>query len=247
MRHIGSHEPPEALIRACADRRAANQPLDYDEISQVVVDGREVTVKTAIRQKRLEDQGYLCAYTMMRIDMESCHNEHLIPRQTSKASLRVEETLDYANIVACYPNREVKGGCGFGATARGTQPLVLKPTDPSCEVRLQFERHSGMVKPSQPSDLALANQLESVLCLNHPYLVDHRKRAYAEAGVGVDSRNPLSAAQARRLARNVINYRRGQRLAPFCAAIAQAALAHAHLAERRSRLKAARAAANRAT
>jgi uncharacterized protein (TIGR02646 family) len=240
MRHISENQPPEALIVLRAVRRISGLPLDYDDVGQVEVAGQKVTVTTEIRRKRLEDQGHLCAYTMMRIDMGSSHNEHLVPRTVSRAEGRVEETLAYANIVACYPGEEQKGGCPFGAKARRDLPLVLKPTDPGCEGRLRYDRVSGRVEPAQASDAELLEQLNKILHLNHETLVARRKTAYEKAGVGEGCREPISATQARLLAREVVRNRQGGELTPYCVAIAQVALVHAEVLEKRRSILAAR-------
>lgn len=235
MRCIRENNPPEALIRCLALRRSAGQAIDYDEVGDVEVDGQMLSVKAEIRKARIADQGGICAYTMMRIDTNSAHNEHLIPRSVSKDEGREEETLDYRNIVACFPKREEKGGYGFGAPKRGTLPLEVTPFDPSCEARMRFDRVSGRVEPTDPSDQALQEMLEDVLVLNHATLIARRLAAFEQAGISTKSQKPLSAAKARDLAREVLEFRSGSKLLPYCVAIAQAALAHAELVEKRSR------------
>lgn len=237
MRWIRENQQPEALIRCLVLRRGANQPLDYDEVGVVEVDGVPVSISQGIREARLLDQGFLCAYTLRRIDKNSSHNEHLVPRSVSKAEGRVEETLDYRNIVACYPKREAKGGCPYGAPVRGNTPLALTPLEQSCEARLRFDRSSSRFEPTNPDDVEVRNLVENVLKLNHDALIQRRRQAINEAGVGLGSKPPITAADARRLAHSVLEFRRGKALMPFCTAVAQAALAHADLIERRSKMK----------
>jgi len=235
MRWIRDNRAPEALIRCLVVRRAAGQPLDYDETGAVEVDGASVSVRQAIREARLLDQGFLCAYTLKRIDADTCHNEHLEPRSVSKAEGRVEETLDYRNIVACYPKRESRGGCPYGATARGTRPLAVSPLEPGCETRLRFDRVTGRFEPADPDDADAKELVDEVLRLNHPALVEERRNALKMAGVVPGSRRTLGAAEARRLAESAVEFQRRGRLMPFCVAVAQAARTHADLIERRSR------------
>ena len=234
MRYIRDNTPPEALVRCLALRRGSGQALDYDEVGQVDVDGKMVSVKEEIRKDRISDQGAICAYTMMRIDPGTCHNEHVVPRTISKNEGRTEETLEYRNIVACYPKREAKGGCGFGAAKRGDLPLAMTPFDPACEERLRFDRVSGRVKPVNPDDDGLCKMIDDVLVLNHTTLIARRLAAFDMAGVGTESQKPLSASKARDLAKSVMEFRRGSKLSPYCVAIAQAALAHASLVEKRA-------------
>lgn len=235
MRWIRENQQPEALIRCKADRHAAGQDLNYDEVGVVDVDGMSVAVPHAIRDARLIDQGFLCAYTLKRIDSGSCHNEHIVARSVSKANGRIEETLEYRNIVVCYPKHEAKGGCPYGAVVRGNQPLALSPLDQTCETRLRFDWATARLEPVNPDDHDLLEMVESVLKLNHDSLILQRRDAINAAGVGRGSRTPITAAEARRLAISFLEFTRGRKLAPFCVAIAQAALAHAEVIEKRSR------------
>ena len=235
MRWIRDSQPPASLIRCLADRRAAGQPLDYDEVSVVEFNGEQIPVRQAIRQARIIDQGYLCAYTLKRIGEETCHNEHLVPRSVSKQEGRTEETLDYQNIVACYPKKEGPGGCPYGAAIRGVRRLALTPLDSACESRLRFDRTSARFVPTDPNDVEVRELLDEVLMLNHPALIGERREAIIKAGVDKNSKRHLTAAQARRLADSVSQFQRGEKLTPFCVALAHAALAHADLIERRSR------------
>ncbi len=235
MRFIRVNNPPEALIRCLALRREAGQVLDYDEVGNVEVDGAMVSVKAAIRTARIADQGGICAYTMMRIAEDSCHNEHLVPRSVSRDNGQIEQSLDYRNIVACFPKREETGGCGFGAAARGTKNLAVTPLDPACEQRLRFDRSTGKAEAVDHGDPTITELIEDVLVLNHRALIGRRLQAFAKAGVSVNCRSPISEHQARSLATSILQHRRGRSLAPFCVAIAQAAISHADLIEKRRR------------
>ncbi len=240
MRFIGENTQPEALIRCLALRRAAGQALDYDEVGQVQVNDATVSVTTEIRKARISDQGGICAYTMMRIDESNCHNEHLIPRSVSRQNGQVEQTLDYRNIVACYPKEEPPGGCGFGAAARGAQRLAVSPLDPTCETRIHFDRSTGRAEPTNPDDAAISDLLNNVLILNHPTLIDYRLAAIRGSGVGLRNLEPISEKEARSLAKSILKYRRGRNLSPYCIAVAHAAIAHANVLEKRRRRRAGR-------
>jgi uncharacterized protein (TIGR02646 family) len=237
MRFIRGNNPPEALIRCLALRRESGQALDYEEVSNIEVDGAMVSVKAEIRKARIADQGGICAYTMMRINEDTCHNEHLIPQVVSRENEKIEQTLDYRNIVACYPKREGRGGCGFGAAARGKKLLAITPLDPSCEQRIRFDRGTGRAVATNLDDTAISEVLDDVLVLNHDTLVARRLEALEMAGVSVKCRNPISESQARSLAHAILEHRRGKLLAPFCVAVAQAAIRHADLIEKRRRQK----------
>ena len=239
MRFIRRNNVPEALTRWLALRNKANQPLAYSEAGNVEVNGKMVSVVAEIRRARIADQGGICAYTMMRIDEESCHNEHLIPQAESLRNGRIKQTLAYSNIVACYPKQEKPGGCGFGAPVRGTKSLAVKPLDRACEERIHFDRGTGKAEPVDSSDEAVKELIEDVLILNHPALIQRRLTAFEKAGVGLKGRHQLSEKKARDFAVSVREHRRGENLAPFCVAVAQAAIAHADLIGRRRRQRSA--------
>lgn len=231
MRFIRENNPPQALIRCIALRRSTGQLLDYDDIGLVDVENKMLSVVSEIRKARILDQGGICAYTMMRIDEDSCHNEHLIPRSMSKTTGQLEQTLDYKNIVACYPKHEKNGSCGFGATARGTKDLALTPLDSNCEDRIRYDRTSGKALATNPQDTQVSKLLDEVLLLNHEALIARRLKAINEAGVGKNSSpsKQLSEKKARMLAKDIIEHKKGKNLAPYCIAIAHAAIAHADL------------------
>lgn len=232
MRHIRENNTPQALISCLALRNQAGQDLNYDEVGLVEVDGSSVSVVAEIRRARILDQGGICAYTMMRIDEESCHNEHIIPRSRSRAEGRMEETLEYRNIVACYPKNDSEGACEFGAIARGTRELAVTPLDAACEQRIAFSRTSGRADAANPTDQAVQEMCDEVLVLNHDALIQRRLEAFDRAGVGTKSNSPISAPQAIALAASILEHRRGNLLAPFCVAISHAAKTHAELIEK---------------
>jgi len=240
MRFIRENNPPEALIRCLALRRKAGQALDYDEVGQVEVNGEMLSVTTEIRKARIADQGGICAYTMMRIGESTCHNEHLVPRSVSKNDGKVDQTLDYRNIVACYPQREDTGGCGFGAAARGIKKLEVTPLDSTCEQRIRFDRASGRVESANPCDTAITELLDDVLILNHENLIARRLEAFERVGISVRCREPISENQALTLAATIVDHRRGRNLTPFCVAIAHAAVSHADLIAKRRRQRGGR-------
>lgn len=237
MRHLRENNPPLALIACIANRNKAGQAIDYDEAGQIEINGETVSVTAEVRKARIRDQGGICAYTMMRIDENNCHNEHLIPRAVSKASGNIAQTLEYRNIVACYPKSESDGPCDFGAIARGVKELAVTPLDTTCESRIRFDRKSGDAVPSNPSDVEIQRLIDEVLVLNHATLKSRRLGAIENADVGIKSRNPLSAGKAKLLAVDILERKNGKNLAPYCVAIAHAAIAHATLIEKRKKLK----------
>ena len=74
-------------------------------------------VKDEIRRYLLIEQGYLDAYTMQRIELDTCHIEHFAPQ-----SHFGEKSVDYDNMLACWPKDRPPGtfeaGDEFGAVRK---------------------------------------------------------------------------------------------------------------------------------
>jgi uncharacterized protein (TIGR02646 family) len=225
MRFIAANRPPQELIAWVASSRQAGVELNYDTLGKVEIDGESRDVKEAIKRQRLEDQGYLCAYTLVRIEEESAHVEHLKARSVSKEEGRLEETVDYGNMVACFPANGGDTTYGCGAPVRGSTALVVTPREQRCETALRY-RSTGRVEPAQENDDAIRKMLNDVLCLNTHWLLGRRQNAILDAGVAPRSPKPLTSTAASRLAEHIVEYRTGTKLTPFCVAIAHAAQDH---------------------
>ncbi len=234
MRYIEKNDPPQALLYWKAQRNAAAQTLDFAELGRIEVNGEQVDVKKAIKFQRLKDQGFLCAYTMLRITADTSHIEHLIPQSKSRNEIQVEESVEYGNMVACYPGKESKGGTEFGATYRGDQFLALIPRDSRCEKLINYHQNGTVTS----EDLAVERMLHEVLNLNAFTLKERRRETLNRYGVGLRSENPLKIRQAERFANSVMNLNAHGELPSFCVALVHAALEHIELLKkRRERLR----------
>lgn len=240
MRCIINNESPQALLAWKAQRNNAKprQVSDFRQLGRIEIEGDSVDVKQAIKEQRLIDQGGLCAYTMMRIRLDTSHVEHLKPQTLSRENDRVghfiEETVDYGNMALCYPKKEGSGGVGYGAPYRGEANLVLTPRDARCERLIQYHRDGSV----DSEDTRVDEMLSKVLNLNHATLVDRRKESYNRAGVGLRPSNLLSEKEASRLAESVLKMNAKNELAPFCAGISHAAKQHVEILQKRRRKKA---------
>ena len=233
MLYIEKNDPPQALLSWKAQRNAAGQLLDFAELDRIKLNGEEVDVKTAIKSQRLKDQGFLCAYTMLRVTEDISHIEHLIPQSTSRHEKHVEMTVEYGNMVACYPRQESKGGTEFGAAYRGDQILVVTPRDAKCKVLINYHQNGTVTS----EDTAVERMLNEVLNLNVSTLKERRSNIFNKNGVGLRSDKPLKIREAERFAISVMNPNANGELPCFCVALAHAALEHVKvLKKRRKRL-----------
>src|SRR5262245_25782450 len=97
----------------------------------------------AIIDALLQEQGWLCAYTGVRIEVDRCHIEHVKAQDHCTPG----ETVAYVNMVACYPAPNPKSKTPYGAEKKGSWPapaeqhLFVSPLDRSCETRFLFNSH----------------------------------------------------------------------------------------------------------
>jgi|SRR3990172_5105867 len=171
-------------------------------------------VKIDIRQYLLEDQGGLCCYTGIVIDMPTSHIEHF--KTYSKCKLEGQyEDVAYSNLLAAYPN----GDCPFGAKARQNcdESLLVNPMHKSCEGKFQFDS-MGNISVANKSDAQAKSAIEK-LKLDHPQLTSMRKQAIYEVLFTDD----LSKAKLNRIIQGYGNRDSSGSFRAFCFAIVQVA------------------------
>lgn len=197
--------------------------------------GDEDVVK-AIIDTLLEEQGYLCAYTGLRIEDSSCHIEHVRPQEDCFAAGEAEQTVAYTNMVACYPSPNQKGKTLFGAVLKGNWPstqeayLFISPLTQSCEDRFTFTLQ-GKIKYRE-GDAAAEKTIEK-LGLNEGDLINARHGAIQ--GI-LGKTNNLRLKDARKRLQQLEHPTR-QRLEPFCFVLTQSLKAHIKRLEKISQRK----------
>jgi uncharacterized protein (TIGR02646 family) len=194
----------------------------------------------AVRQALLLEQFHLCAYTMKslksstRCKLEgqdttySCHIEHLLPQSRKIDS----ETIDFQNMFACFPPSRSDIACSYGAQIKKDfdpeKNSFLSPLNKTVELNFKFYR-DGRIEGLT----AEGKNTIDVLRLNHPSLKADRA-AVIKGRLEPKTGKPLTAAAARRLAKEIREPDAYYCLTAFCIAIAQVALDHAEREERRS-------------
>ena len=226
MRHIVKQtEHPDFQYWKAQQKANAPQNFNFGALT--------TEVKVKIVKQMLEEQGYLCAYTLLRIqDEHSCHIEHVQAQSTHP-----QFDLDSSNMLACVPSGKAgTPALGYGATYRGTQS-VESPTIQNIESRLSYDVF-GKINAKNSLDLAIKATIDA-LNLNQDDLVRLRQRAIETQGLGAQnsrtrlSRPRLNHLEARRLANSILQPNKQGKLTPFCIAIAQVALAYADRYESR--------------
>ncbi len=229
MRSITKGAEPRELIQWKSANSATPQNLFYDGGG---------FPREAVRNALLVEQFHLCAYTMKRLATAdeckhdtgaSCHVEHVLPQARKIPA----ETIDYQNMLACYPPSQTKVACEYGAQAKAgydpaTRQLFVSPLGTNVEQHFQFES-DGSIEGTTAQGKATI----TVLKLDHHALVNDRAAAI-RGFLYPRNRTGVSAAAARRIAVDVLKPDANLCLHPYCVAIAAAASRHADRADRRA-------------
>lgn len=173
MKRIRKTHPPKEFLEWLQD----NEGLDcsYDALQ-----GKEA--HTVLKDHLLREQGYLCAYTGVRISGEESHIEHIKPQSICRTVSNPEksylEDVEYRNMVACFPRDGGDISHGYGAPMKGgwwNETQFVSPCQEDCERRFVY-KWKGKVSPTQENDTAAETTIE-VLRLNATGLRDRRYRA----------------------------------------------------------------------
>ncbi len=213
MKKISKTNPPRELVVWIRENEGLDQ--SYRALSGS-------TAHAALKRQLLEEQGFLCAYTGLRISGDTSHLEHIKPQHRCEAL----EDVDYRNILACFPADGGDVSHGFGAPMkRGwwDEHLLVSPLANECQRRFKFS-WSGHVSPS-PSDSEAAIRTIEVLGLDAGGLVELRRRAILaffgfESRTGSPSR-PLSLDEAQRILDRIEKRDRYGNHTPFCFVLKQ--------------------------
>ena len=161
MKYIHKSSPPEELREWFH-----GQPVEDGRRINCGYDDMPSNVKNAVKERLLHDQGGLCCYTGVPIDLENSHIEHFKPQSLCTD----HEDVDYANLLAAHPSASANR-CQFGAHAKDDwydEQLLISPLHRRCETRFRFDQ-SGGIASRDGKDAAALETLEH-LCLNHSSL-----------------------------------------------------------------------------
>ncbi len=175
----------------------------------------------AIHTALLAEQGWLCAYTGMRIEANSSHIEHVKPQQHCQAI----ETVTYTNLVACYPAPNPSQPTPYGAEQKSNWPppaeahLFVSPLDGACETRFIYTLKGKITANNE--DLAAKTTIAK-LGLDHGELEAYRQAAI-QGTLGKENSLPLKAAKQRL---KQVKAPTSGKLDPFCFVLVQALEKH---------------------
>lgn len=184
----------------------------------------------------IEEQGFLCAYTMKRIDEDNSHIEHIKPQVKCRADRRGSD-LDYNNMVACFPREGMKALYRYGAQAKGSWwendgSDFVSPLQQACERRLRFGLDGKIAAVGRDDGAVTTNR---ILGLNHPSLVEDRRGAIEEFLYGPSRDDPISPAKAARAIATICDRKPDRHFHEFCVAIRGGLQEHIRVIEKRAR------------
>jgi uncharacterized protein (TIGR02646 family) len=131
MRRIDQQPEPTAY----AEWRAASQ-ADINYGYDLIPGKLRGQVKAAL----IAEQGGICAYTGIEINLDRSHIEHLIPQAHCVQGV---SDVAYSNMAACYPGPD-GAYVPFGAVFKANWPppaeqhLFVSPFSSNCEARFSF-------------------------------------------------------------------------------------------------------------
>ena len=131
--------------------------------------------KDDVRKQLLEEQGYLCAYCMRRISLNSMKIEHW-KAQNAEDGTGAEHALEYRNMLGvCLGNLSYPYAAQTCDTHRGNTELFVDPRTPEHIKRIEYDAHGRIYS----KDERINRDLDQILNLNGQttYLKEGRKEA----------------------------------------------------------------------
>lgn len=150
MIKINKHPSPQVLTKYQSDPSATYESISSED-------------KSEIRLNLLEEQGYLCAYCMRRIEISSSTIEHWSAQHPADGEDDRTKALDYNNMFAvCYGNRGKEHKYQTCDAHKGNTELIVYPCNQAMINTIKY-RSNGYVFSE---DEAINHDLNGTLNLN---------------------------------------------------------------------------------
>jgi uncharacterized protein (TIGR02646 family) len=189
--------------------------------------------KNFLYDRLLEEQGFLCAYTMKGLTQPTCHIEHIKPesrlREEDEANGTHGSDLDYENMIACFPRENMLEPYIYGARYKddwweGEGAEFVSPLNENCERNFGFNIN-GEIRGLTPAGIKTIE----VLGLDHASLTEDRQRTIDEFINGPDRQSPLSTKQTQFYIGNIcMRSKKSGKFHEFCVAIQHALHEHSN-------------------
>jgi uncharacterized protein (TIGR02646 family) len=187
--------------------------------------------KSEVHQSLLQEQGYICCYCGMRIDLNTSHIEHFKPRKHFP-----ELALDYSNFLSSCPGegQDNAGGllqnpdskqpetpilgehCGHQKASWYDPALTVSPQGPNCADYFRYTGLGEILPVADPLLKAAAQETIKQLRLDHPRLEASRRSALQ--GI-VDALDTLSNDDLQKLAEDYKKPNDKGEYVRFCGAV----------------------------
>ena len=168
--------------------------------------------KDDLRAHLVAEQRGLCCYCLSRIAPE--RGRMKIEHWHCRENYRAEE-LDYSNLLgACMGNEGQPAGDQYCDTRKGDRDLSRNPANPAHRVEdlIRF-KGDGRISSDDP---VLNEELNGILNLNHPFLVNNRKEILTAFKDALPKLGRLSRARIERLLGEWNGETTTGDLRPFC-------------------------------
>jgi len=199
--------------------------------------------RTAVLRALLSEQGNLCAYTLLKINANKAHIEHLKPQTKCRAEDDVREAnglarhcedVAWRNMVACFPQPDAEHP-GYGAVEKDDwwhELDFISPLAQNCESRFRYE-NDGKISIAVNGDNAAKTTIEK-LKLDCNRLEELRKNAIMKAGLHKKSLEPIrSISKVQRFIQNLQQKQAGSYI-EFCEVLEQVATDYITVLQRRT-------------
>jgi uncharacterized protein (TIGR02646 family) len=188
MKYITKGNPPiftKDCVAKLQHKYSGKAPLNHREYANMIGAAYEdYPCKDEWSKTLLEEQGYLCAYTMVSIEKTGLgfmKREHINPQNDTP-----QNDLNHRNVVAvCMGNEGYEPKDQYADTRKGDTLLnFITPLSPDCEKLIKY-RPNGEITSPYPNvlkeivdDLSVKPRHHSVLHLNHQDLIKARCAAW---------------------------------------------------------------------
>ena len=204
MRTIHKGQEPRSLTE---HRRSSRDDFtaDYENYRE----------KDDLRASLAAEQGYICCYCMQRIrpTREGMKVEHWHCQSNYG-----DEQLRYGNLLgACLGNKGQPRTYQHCDTYKEDADLSRNPAEPSHRVEelVQYLGNGCIVSSNGEFD----REMNEVLNLNHPYLVEGRKKALEGFKMGLSKRGTIGKDTLNRMIEKLCETTGSKGLEPFCGVI----------------------------
>lgn len=185
---------------------------------------------SAVLKALLAEQGFLCAYTLLRVTSDNAHVEHLKPQSLCEFG----EDVAWNNLVACFPEPGAQHP-RYGALQKDKwwdEAQFISPLAANCEKRFQF-KNDGSIQASLSTDSAAVITIKK-LNLNYDRLKESRKNAIMKAGLHKKADNPIMSVKKAKSYAQTLTIKQSSCFTEFCTALEQVAYDYIKSLEKRA-------------